>query len=396
MRVKLTKALVEKTPPDKLKDLYLWDSETPGFALKITPKGKRVYVVQYRVTGVSRRVAIGRHGILTIDQARDAAKTKLAEAELGGDPAEAKISLRRGPTIRDLGARYLTEHAALKKKESSADDDSTMLERHIYPAIGSLKVASVTRGQIADLHHGMKDKRYAANRVLSLLSKMFNLAEAWGYRPLNTNPCAHIERFKEQKRKRFLSVEELARLGQVMSVVETDGSEPQTAIDAIRMLIFTGCRVNEILTAQWPYVDWDMQVLILPDSKTGSKTIPLSAPAIQTLKSRPVIEGNPYIFQGYRTGQHFVGLFDVWQRIREKAGIPDVRLHDLRHSYASVGAAAGLGLPIIGALLGHADAATTQRYAHLATDPLKAAAEAIASRIDEAMKKDPKKLRRVK
>lgn len=395
MQIKLSKAIVEKTPATS-GDQFLWDTETPGFGVKITPKGKRIYVAQYRVAGLSRRVTIGRHGILTIDKARDDAKARLAEAELGGDPGKAKIDLRHGPTVKELGARYLEEHAGQKKKKSSADDDKGMLDNHIYPAFGSEKAATVTRGQISALHHSLKDKPYAANRVLSLLSKMFSLAEKWGYRKDNTNPCKHVQKYKETKRKRFLNADELSRLGKVLSDIEKDKSEPPQAVAAIRMLIFSGCRLSEILTLKWAYINWDLDALFLPESKTGAKTVPLNGPARLILENQPVIEGNDYVFSGHRNGQHLVGLGHIWQRIREKAGIPDVRIHDLRHSYASVGAAAGLGLPQIGALLGHTQASTTQRYAHLSTGTLKAASEMISGKIDEAMKAEPRKVRRVK
>lgn len=395
MQIKLTKALVEKTPPES-SDLFLWDTETPGFGIKITPKGKRIYVAQYRVAGISRRVTIGRHGILTIDKAREDAKARLAEAELGGDPGKAKIDLRHGPTVKELGARYLEEHAIQKKKKSSADDDKSMLENHIYPSFGSEKVSTITRGQISDLHHSLKDKPYAANRVLALLSKMFALSEKWGYRQDNTNPCKHVEKYKEMKRKRFLNSDELSALGKALSDIEKDGSEPPQALAAIRLLIFSGCRLSEILTLKWSYINWDLDALFLPDSKTGAKTIPLNGPARLILENQPVIEENEFIFTGHRESQHLVGLGHIWQRIRERAGIPDVRIHDLRHSYASVGAAAGLGLPQIGALLGHTQASTTERYAHLSTGTLKAATELIGERINEAMRAEPQKIRRVK
>jgi integrase len=395
MQIKLTKALVEKTNPEKA-DLFLWDSEVSGFGVKITPKGKRIYVAQYRIAGQSRRITVGKHGVLTFEAAKDKAKTQLAEATLGGDPARAKIDLRHGPTVRELGARYLAEYAALHKKKSSAADDKAMLENLVYPQIGGEKAATVTRAQIAELHHGLKEKPYAANRTIALLGKMFNLAEKWGCRADNTNPCRHIEKFKEAKRKRFLSIDELSRLGAVLSDAEQKETEPPAAIAAIRALLFTGARLSEILTAQHEFYNAELGALILPDSKSGDKTIPLSSAARLIIEAQPVVEGNPFIFPGHRRGQSFVGLSHVWGRIRKTAGIADVRIHDLRHSFASVGAAAGLGLPIIGSLLGRTQASTTQRYAHLANDPLKAATELIGNRIDEAMKAEPKKIRRVK
>jgi integrase len=395
MKIKLTKEIVEKTEPGAT-DLFLWDSELPGFGCKITPNRKRTYVAQYRAPdGRTRRLSLGRHGVVTIDQARKKAKEKLGAAALGEDPATEKLEARHSPTIEDLGKRYLAEHAT-KKKASSAGNDKWLLDKIIYPRIGTIKTLTISRTDVAKLHHDLREKPYIANRTLALFSKMMNLAEAWGERPDNSNPCRHVEKFKETKRRRFLSTEELGRLGNVLSTVEQTETEPAEAIAAIRLLIFTGARLSEILTLRWEYVSWEFEALVLPDSKTGSKTIPLSGPARRILENLPSIEGNPYVLPGHRHGQHLVALGHIWNRIRAAAEISDVRLHDLRHSYASVGAASGLGLPIIGALLGHTQASTTQRYAHLAQDPLKAAAELISTKINAAMKEKTKKVRMVK
>ena len=395
MRAKITKTLLNSLKPGT-RDAFIWDTELPRFGVKITPTGRMVYIVQYRVNGRLRRLTIGTHGALTPDQARTKAANRLGEVAEGSDPADAALAARHGITLEELTKRYLDDHAAAKKKIRSRDEDKRLIDKIINPALGKRTLASITRADIARLHHDWRRTPYQANRVVALLRKVFNLAEAWGLRPLNSNPCTHIEKYREQKRKRFLTTDELARLGAALKATEEDNSEPPQAIAAIRLLLFTGARVNEILTARHEYVNVEIGALILPDSKTGHKTIPLSAPAREIIESLPVLSGNPYLIPGRTKGSHLIGLQHIWERIKLKAGIPDVRLHDLRHSYASVGAAAGLGLPIIGALLGHADAATTQRYAHLATDPLKAAAEAIASRIEKAMKAEPQKIRRVK
>jgi integrase len=393
--VKLSKAIVEKTAPEA-KEVFLWDSELRGFGCKITPAGKRVYVAQYRINGRVRRLTIGRHGTLTIEQARKRAGDDLAKATLGSDPQAQKLDLRHGPTLRELGIRYLSEHAEQKKKKSSAAGDRWLLDKVIYTRFENEKVSEVTRADVAEFHHSLKDRPYIANRSIALLSKMLSLAEAWGYRADNTNPCRHVEKFREAKRRRFLSVEELGRVGAALAEAEKNETEPAEAIAAIRLLLFTGARLSEILTLEWSFVDWKLGALVLPDSKTGFKTIALNAPAREVLEKLPVLEGNKYVLPGHRKHQHFVSLGHIWDRIRKTAEIPDVRIHDLRHSYGSVGAAAGLGLPVIGALLGHTEASTTQRYAHLAQDPLKAATEMIGQRIDKALRTKPKRLRRVK
>jgi integrase len=393
MKAKITKTLVNELKPGP-KDSFVWDTELPRFGLKLTPKGRIVYIAQYRAKGRMRRLTIGTHGALTPDKARQLASIRLREVAEGGDPAEGIAEEKRGATIEELSQRYLEEHAT-KKKPRSASEDKRLFDTIILPKFGKRTVASITRADIGKLHHEYRETPYQANRVLALLRKMFNLAEGWGLRPINSNPCSHVEKFKEMKRRRFLNIEELANLGATLKAIEEDNSEPPEAVAAIRLLLFTGARVSEILTAKLEYIDWGMGVLMLPDSKTGFKAIPLSAPAVEVIQNLPVIEGNPYLIPGRRNGTHLIGLEHIWYRVRAKAGLNDVRLHDLRHSYASVGAAAGLG-PIIGALLGHLDPSTTQRYSHLQADPLKAAAELIGGRIDEAMKAERKKLKIVK
>jgi integrase len=215
---------------------------------------------------------------------------------------------------------------------------------------------------------------------------MFNLAEKWGERPDGSNPCRHVEKYPEHKRERFLSEVELAQLGDALAKAEQDRSESPFVVAAIRLLVFTGARRNEILTLKWEHVDFERACFRLPDSKTGAKTVHLNAPTLELLSELPRIAGNPYVIPGERPGAHLVNIEKPWRRIRAQAGLDGLRLHDLRHSFASFGAGAGLSLPIIGALLGHTQAATTARYAHLAADPLKQASERVGREIAAAMK----------
>lgn len=289
-------------------------------------------------------------------------------------------------TLDALADRYLIEHAEPKKKARSVYDDRLLIDRLIRPALGKRKLSSLTRADLALLHHSLHETPCQANRIRALLSKMFNLAEKWGLRPDGSNPCRHIEKFPERKRERYLLSEELARLGKVLAKAEKDSSETPQAIAAIRLLLYTGCRLGEVLGLQWSYIDLEGGLLHLPDSKTGSKIVILPGPARDLLAALPRLKGNPYVLPGRRKGRHLVNLQEPWNRLKARAELSDVRLHDLRHSFASVGAAAGLGLPIIGALLGHTQAATTHRYAHLAADPLKQAADLIAGKIADALK----------
>ncbi|WP_130472886.1 tyrosine-type recombinase/integrase, partial [Candidatus Magnetaquicoccus inordinatus] len=236
----------------------------------------------------------------------------------------------------------------------------------------------------AKMHHELRETPYFANRALALLSVAFNWMELVGLRPDHSNPTLHIKKYKEEKRERILSDEELSRLGQAIAEAESNGASPY-AVAAIRLLILTGARVSEILTLEWSQVDFQYGVLRLADSKTGAKSIALNPPALELLATLPKIEGNPYVTPGKSNGQHLVNLYKVWYGIREAAGMPTLRIHDLRHAYASIGASMGMSLPVIGKLLGHTQASTTQRYAHLSDDPLQKATSLIGAHIAAAM-----------
>ncbi|MFH1058578.1 MAG: tyrosine-type recombinase/integrase [Pseudomonadota bacterium] len=387
---KLTKRLIDALQAGPEGDLVVWDEDLKCFGIRVKASGVKSFCIQYRnASGQSKRLTLGRYGPLTPEQARRLALQRLSEVVKGNDPVAERTEMRKASTVKELAERYLSEHAGLKKKASSQDRDERLLTRFILPALGTKKVVAVTRADVARLHHTVGQQTpIQANRVLAVMSKMMTLAIKWGIRPeADGNPCRYVERFKEAKRERYLTAEELARLGTALSELEQEGVESPSVIAAMRLLIFTGCRREEILSLKWEHVDFERACLRLPDSKTGAKTVPLGPPALELLAQTPRLEGNPYVCPGLKPGGHLIGLPKAWGRIQKRAGLERVRLHDLRHSFASVGAAAGLGLPIIGALLGHTQAATTQRYAHLADDPLQAAAAEITKRIAEAMNK---------
>ena len=387
----LTKRYVDSLKPGQKDDLVSWDSELKGFGIRVKPSGVKSYMVQYRnAAGRSRRLTIGKHGPLTPSDARKLAKGKLGQVDKGRDPTEEARQTLTAPTVAELAERYIQEHAIPKKKARSVEEDRALLRRFLLPKFGRRKLAAITRADVQSLHHSLSGTPYQANRALALFSKMFNLAERWGLRPDGSNPCRHVERYREKRRERFLSNDELARLGQALSEAEANATEPPSAIAAVRLLILTGCRLQEVLGLRWDQVDYERRQLRFEESKTGQKTVALGAAALEVLSGLPRLEGNPYVIPGKKDGAHFVGMPKVWQRIRKQADLEDVRLHDLRHSFASVGAGAGLSLPIIGKLLGHTQAATTQRYAHLADDPLKQAADTISNEIAAAMSGKPK------
>lgn len=304
----------------------------------------------------------------------------MSDVTHGKDPSAERQALRINPTLSDLADRYMKDYAP-RKKAASRKEDQRLWDQHILPSLGSLKVSSLTRDDILKLHHSLQHLSTTANRVLSLLSKALNLAELWGYRPDHSNPCRHIKKYTEQKRERFLSQDEISCLMDVLAKEEAEGKELPCVIYAIRLLLLTGCRLNEILTLRWQEVDFEKKCLHLPDSKTGKKTIYLSPPILEIFKAIPREEKNEYVIWGRKKESHLINLQKPWVRIRNKAGLQNVRLHDLRHTFASVAAASGLSLPIIGALLGHKQTQTTARYAHLVGQPLLEASEKIGNKM---------------
>lgn len=393
MAGKLTKARIDSVAPSA-KDVFLWDEQVPGYCLKVTPTGRKIFLLVYRMGGRGspvKRFKVGDYGTLTPDQARKEALRLKGLIASGADPAEAKLKEKAALPFKEFATRYLDEHARVHKKPRSVKEDERNLDNHVLPILGSKALEKISRADIAKLFHGLRESPFAANRTLSLLVTMFNLAERWGLRPDGSNPCRHIQRHKESKRERFLSSEELARLGQALAKVEVDKTYTPFLIAAIRLLVFSGARLGEILSLRWEDVDLQGRRLNLRDSKTGKKVVMLNAPAVAVLDQLPRIEENPYVCCGQRLGKGLVNIHRGWFDIRDQAGLPDVRLHDLRHSFASVAASAGTSLYVIGSLLGHSLPSTTARYAHLHQDPLREASEAIAQRISEAMNPKEKK-----
>jgi len=380
---KLTKRFVDALKSAEEREVLVWDEIVKGFGLRLYPGGAKGYLVQYRSKGRTRRLALGRHGVLTPEQARRLAQDALARVRAGEDPAQDRRQAAHAPTVAALAERYLAEHARTKKKRSSAETDARNLRLHVLPKLGRRLVADVSRAEISALHHAMRATPGAANRVLALVSKMFSLAERWGLRPDASNPARHVERFPERKMERFLSARELARLGDALAELEQARVEPVQVVAAGRPLLLTGARRGEILGLEWEHVDFDAACLRLPDSKEGgAKVIPLGAHALDVLARLP--HRSRWVLPT-TAGDRPVSLSKPWDRIRKRAGLDDVRLHDLRHSFASVGVAGGDSLFIVGSILGHKRASTTERYAHLSDDPRRAAMDRIGARIAAAM-----------
>lgn len=362
-----------------------WDDELAGFGVRIYPTGRKSFVVNYRADGHQRFFTLGKLGELTVHEARTKAMEVLASARRGDDPSGERIAYRQAPTMKDLAERYLREHARPRNKPSTIAACEQVLRLHILPRLGKKKVEDVTRADVFALQAAMADLPTQANRALAVLSKAFNLCEIWGWRPDGSNPVRHVPRYPEHKMERYLAQAELLRLAEVLTESERLQLEDPPSIAAIRLILLTGCRSGEIKALRWSEVDFDRRCLRLADSKTGRKTIYLGSGALEILAGIERRPDNPYVIVGLKPGEHLVGLTRQWYRIRKRAGLDDVRLHDLRHTYASIGAGIGLGLPMIGKLLGHTVPATTQRYAHLAASPMLEAAERIGAALDAAM-----------
>jgi integrase len=390
--MKLTKRAVDAlTYTRKSGAQCAWDDELAGFGVRVYPTGRKAFVVAYRSDGRQRFHTLGKLGELTVHEARTKAMEVLSSVRRGSDPSGDRIAYRQAPTMKDLAERYMREHARPRKKPLGVVNDERVWRKHVLPRLGKKKVADVTRADVFQLHSEMGVKTpIQANRTLAVLSKAFNLCEIWGWRPDGSNPVRHVPRFRENKRERFLSEAELLRLAEAINEVERLQLEEPASIAAIRLILLTGCRSGEIKGLRWSEVDFERRCLRLADSKTGRKTIYLSSGTLQVLADIERLADNPYVIVGANPGAHLIGLTRPWFRIRKRAGLDDVRLHDLRHTYASVGAGIGLSLPMIGNLLGHTVPATTQRYAHLAAHPMLEAAERVGASLHAAMSGAPK------
>ncbi len=378
----------------------VWDGDVRGFGVRCQRRDK-TYVLKCRYQGRQRWLTIGKHGSpWTPEKARKEAVRLLGLIASDKDPAQARDEAKNDLTVTELCDLYVAEGCSLKKPSTIANDRGR-IERHIKPLLGRKHCRHVTKGDVEQMRNNIAAGKTAAdiktgaygraivtggkgtaNKAVSLLGAIFSFAVDRRIRP--DNPAHGVRMYPNKRHERFLSSAELTRLGQALTEAESNGTNP-FAIAAIRLLLLTGARRGEILSLRWENVDFDRAYLRLLDSKTGQKLIPLGAPALSVLEALPQVSVNPYVLPGGREGQPLVNIAKVWRAVRQAAGLDDVRLHDLRHSFASVGAAGGDSLLVIGKVLGHRDIATTARYAHLADDPLRTAADRISKTIAAAM-----------
>jgi integrase len=361
-----------------------WDNSLPGFGVRIYPTGQKSFVLSYRFKGRKRLMVIGRYGPLTLDQARNRARRHLATIIDGRDPLAARKAEAQGTTMADLCDAYLERHAVRKR---SAPDDRRRIKRYILPRWNKAKVESITRAEVANLHHKIGQRTpYEANRVLALIRKMLNCARQWGFvSETYVNPASGIPLHPEKSRDRWVTQQELPRLAKAID------EEPNVyARAALWLYLLTGVRKNELLGAKWDDIDWDRRELRLGETKAGRvHYVPLSEPAIATLRALPREENNPFILPGARKGQHLVNISKPWLRVRKAAGVEDVRLHDLRRTVGSWLAQAGNDLHLIGKVLNHSNLATSAVYARFSQDVVHQALEEHGKRLMAAAGKRP-------
>ncbi|MFO1125098.1 MAG: tyrosine-type recombinase/integrase [Methylocystis sp.] len=383
MSQRLTDTIVKTLAAPATGNKIHYDVDLSGFGVRVTAAGARSFVLNYRVGVRERRLTIGRWPDWRVAAAREEARRLKRQIDVGEDPLADAEAERGAPTVADLCARFQSEHL-LKRRPATQRDYSAIIRREILPALKHKRVAEVTHSDIDALHRKISKRApYLANRVAAVCSRMFSLTIKWGWRA--DNPARGIERNQEDKRHRYLSPDELARLTEALAMLRD-----KQGANIIRLLLLTGARRGEALAARWQDMDLGAGVWTKPGAATKQKTlhrVPLSAPARQLLSDlrARAAEDAVFVFPADGATGHRAEIKKTWAACCKAAGLHDVRVHDLRHSFASYLASAGQSLPIIGALLGHSQPATTARYAHLLDDPLRRAADAAGATIQAAL-----------
>ena len=361
-------------------DKVFWDRDLLGFGVRVHATGRKVYIAQARTPGgVARRATVGRYVDMNTDEARRRAAEMVDRIRRGEDPVPPPPEPE--PTVGDLAARFMEAHVEPNCRPATVEVYRRLLRLHVLPELGALKLTEVERSHVSALHYRLRDRPNQANQAVGVFSKMFKLAVAWGMTPARPNPCRSVKRYRERSCERFLTEEEYARLGRVLFEAESEGPKMASAVAAVRLLLLTGCRSSEILTLRWDDIDRTAGELRIRESKTGPRRVPLTPAVAQVLARIPAIEGNPWVIAGDKPGDRLRRIDPLWNRLRARADLEDVRLHDLRHSFASQALALGEGLPAIARLLGHKTVMTTVKYAHLARDTERASAAKVGDSI---------------
>lgn len=376
-KTRLTKTKVESMSLGSV----LWDMDVSGFGVR-RQRGYPIYFLKTRIGSRQRWFTIGKHGHpWTVDQARSRALAYLGDIAQDKDPATLRDSDAKVPTLAKAVEIYLAKDVDPSKRKSTAAQYRDVLERVCLPIVGQIRVHEIKTSDVSDLHYQLRKTPVTANRAIAIMSSLLNWCEQAGYRKKDSNPVKGVKKFKEKPRQRYLSIRELGRLGVALARAGRTKTETPWVLAAIRLLLFTGMCRNEVLTLRWEHVNIEKSMLFLPETKTGPRVVYLSAPALAVLAGLPRVAKNPFVIVGDKPGAHLVNIAKPWKRICKVARFRDVRVHDLRHSFASVGASGGVSLPIIGRLLGHSQMITTERYSHLSADPVRAANEAMGNQI---------------
>ena len=384
-KIKISKKTIEEAVAGN-KRYYLWDSEIPGFGLCVQKTGYKSYFLDYKnSSGIARRMKLAVVGEITPDEARRKAAKLRLEISQGNDPIEEKQQHKQEPFFVDICPEYIEKHAIPFKKPASVAGDNEMIRNHLEPFFGKMKISAINRSHVKQFHYSLQHKKYTANRCVQLLSKIMNLCEEWGYRTDGSNPCKGIKKYKEEARERFLNLNEISRLQRALDrFLENDESPHFVAL--IRLLLFTGARLSEILECKWEYIDFDHKMIELSDSKTGKKNIIICERCIDILKALPREARNPYvIISEKKQGYHLSKPKKAWARLTKSANLEGLRIHDLRHTNASVALMEKVPLEVIRKRLGHKSIHTTMRYAHLADDQLRIAADTVSDKLGSAM-----------
>ncbi|GGC10382.1 integrase [Oxalicibacterium flavum] len=382
-KIKVTKSAVDAAQP-QAQAVELRDTLVPGFLCKITPAGRKVFMLQYRTNaGERRKPALGQYGELTVEQARSLAQEWLAQVRRGGDPAADKAAARTAPTVKELCVKFMEDYSKVRNKPSTQEGYQSVIDRNIVPMLGRMKVQDVKRPDVAAMMKKMAHKPADANRTFSVIRRMFNLAEVWGYRPDGTNPCRHVPMFPNGKATHLISDEDMGKLFRQLDRIEAEGLENYVIPLAIRLQFEFAGRRGEIVTLQWDWVDFENRRVVWPDSKTGGMSKPMSEEAYRLLSTVPRQDNCPYVLPSpTHPGQHLTTgeYYNGWSRALKAAGAAHVGTHGIRHRSATDIANSGIPVKVGMALTAHKTVAMFMRYVHTEDDPVRKAAELVANR----------------
>lgn len=381
-KIKLAKSTVDAAEITG-NDYELRDTIVPGFLCKVTAHGRKVFMLQYRTNwGERRKPKIGQFGELTVEQARAIAQDWLADVRKGNDPSAAKLAARMAPTVKELCGQFIEEYSRPRNKPSTVDTYQGQIDRYIIPALGKLKVPDVTRAHITALMRDLARIAVTANRVMACLRKMFNMAEVWGYRPDGSNPCRHVPKYREDGETRYIVNDELGRLYTYLDRADAEGLEHPTLTLAVRLQFEFSARMSEIRKLEWAWVDFENRRVCWPDSKTGDISKPMSEAAYQLLSNAHRIDDSPYVCPAIFDSKEPLPegtYYNAWKRILERAKVPHVGTHGIRHRAATDIANSGVPIKVGMALTAHKTVTMFMTYVHTEDDPVRAAADKVAN-----------------